>query len=65
MRKIELHRETELDSRGLREVYRERVWERYQKREREAMKQLMKKNENELEKYQRRDAWTRCQVTTL
>ena len=27
------------------------------------MKQLMKKNENEWEKYQRKYAWTRCQVT--
>ena len=35
------------------------------KRKREAMKQLMKKNENEWEKYQRRDAWTRCQVFTM
>ena len=29
------------------------------------MKQLMKKNENEWEEYQRRDAWTQCQVMTL
>ena len=29
------------------------------------MKQLMKKNENEWEKYERRDAWTQGQVMTL
>ena len=33
--------------------------------EKEAMKQLKKKNENEWEEYQRRDAWTQGQVTTL
>ena len=42
-----------------------RVWERHQKRKREAMKLLMKKNENEWEECLRRDAWTLCQVTTL
>ena len=29
------------------------------------MKQLMKKNETELEKYERRDTWTRCQVLNM
>ena len=58
-----MEQEIEIDgnSSGLREVYRKRVWERHQK----AMKLLMKKNKTEWEKYQRRDAWTRCQVTTL
>ena len=60
-----MEQEIERDSSCLREVHRKRVLERHQEREREAMKQLMKKNENECEKYQRRDAWTRCQVTIL
>ena len=46
----------------MREVHRKRVWV---KRKREAMKLLMKKNETEWEKYERRDTWTQCQVTTL
>ena len=46
----------------MREVHRKRVWV---KRKREAMKLLMKKNETEWEKYERRDTWTQCQLMTL
>ena len=60
-----MEQEIEIEIVVVEERYIGRECGRGMKRKIEEIKQLMKKNENECEKYQRRDAWTRCQVTIL